>query len=104
MISCSHALTIEREQTENNENHFVPTLTELKYGILYFAGLFVIVLFVIINNILFFNSVRIVPVLVRLFPLNRGDPVTLCHRFYVRHVRRRHYQRATMRGAVDVCG
>ena len=41
MMSCSHALTIERETTETNnqESHFVPTVTELKYGILYFAGL-----------------------------------------------------------------
>ena len=40
-MSCSHALTIERETTETNnqESHFVPTVTELKYGILYFAGL-----------------------------------------------------------------
>lgn len=46
------------------------------------------------------HSVRHVSVLMRLLPLNRGDPVTLCHRFHVGHVRRRHYQRAAMRGAL----
>ena len=41
-MSCSHALTIEQEVQENqnqeNQSSFFPTLTELKYGILYFAG------------------------------------------------------------------
>ena len=46
------------------------------------------------------HSVRHVSVLMRLLPLNRGDPVTLCHRFHVGHVRRRHYQRAAVRGAL----
>ena len=51
MMSCSHALTIERESTQENQNEenqstFFPTLAELKYGVLYFAGLCVLLTYI----------------------------------------------------------